>query len=541
MRQEAAAPSPREERVVEAAPARLRVRNLAFALMAAFLLLAARAVQLAVSGDPAPPPRAVAATAIAPAARGDITDRNGVLMATNVRAYTLVAHPARVWDPAATARALQAQFPDLDLAAAERRLREKSRQVVYLRRGLTPRQRAETLARGLAGIGFVEEERRVYPGGELAGHVLGFADPDMKPLAGIERGLDGIIRRGPLRLTIDVRVQHAVEAELAAAARAVNAEGAAAIVLDGRTGDTLALASYPAFDPNRPGAFGPDARLNRAAASRFEMGSTLKSFTAAIALQERLVAPLEAFDLAAPMSVDGRAIQDPHPIEGAATLADIIAQSSNKGAATLALRIGPARQRAYFERLGLLQPARIELPESAAPIAPMRTDRLSVAILGYGHGLAVSVVSLAGAYTVFANDGQRTNPTLIARAPGENVAQTRVFSRETARATVRLLRGAVERGTGRRADVPGLEIAGKTGTAEKPGEAGYDENRMLSSFAAIFPASDPRYVVVLALDEPRRTAAASGLATGGAVAAPPVGRIAARIAPILGVRTAAAQ
>jgi cell division protein FtsI (penicillin-binding protein 3) len=166
----------------------------------------------------------------------------------------------------------------------------------------------------------------------------------------------------------------------------------------------------------------------------------------------------------------------------------------------------------------------------------MRSDRLSVAILGYGHGMAISVTALAGAFTVFANDGARTDPTLIARAPEERVIRTRVFSPAAARAVVRLMRGAVAHGTGARADVPGLEIAGKTGSAEKPGAAGYDENRLLSSFAAIFPASDPRYVIVLALDEPARVPEAGGLATGGAVAAAPVGRIAARIAPILGLR-----
>jgi cell division protein FtsI (penicillin-binding protein 3) len=459
----------RGERVVEAAPARVRVRNLAFALALVFLLLAGRAVQLALSGDPAPPPPRAAAPARAPLTRGDIVDRNGALLATNVRGYALTAQPRLVWDAAATARALKALFPDLDLAVTERRLKQTERQVIYLRRGLTPRQRAETLSRGLAGIGFEEEQRRVYPGGRLAAHALGFADPDMRALAGVERGLDGLIRRAeaPLRLSLDVRIQHAVEAELEAAARLTHAEGGAAIVLDGRTGETLALASFPSFDPNRPGAAAPAARLNRAAASRFEMGSTLKAFTAAIALEERLATLQESFDLAAPLVVDGQIIHDLHPIEGRATLAEIMAQSSNIGAALLALRIGPARQRAYFERLGLMAPARIELPESAGPIAPMRSDRLSVAILGYGHGMAISVTALAGAFTVFANDGARTDPTLIARAPEERVIRTRVFSPAAARAVVRLMRGAVAHGPGARADVPGLEIAGKTGAGRR--------------------------------------------------------------------------
>jgi cell division protein FtsI (penicillin-binding protein 3) len=314
----------------------------------------------------------------------------------------------------------------------------------------------------------------------------------------------------------------------------VHASGAAAIVLNGRTGETLALASWPAFDANEPGAAAEAARINRAAAQRFEMGSTLKSFTVAIALEEGLANLEERFDLS-PFALDGFTIRETHAIASPATLRDIIAQSSNVGAARLALRLGPDRQRDYFRRLGLLAAAPIDAPESAAPLAPMRTDPLSVAVLGYGHGLAVSLVALTSGYTVFANDGARVAPTLLARAPGEAPGVVRVFSPQTARTLVQLMRATVTEGTGRAADVPGLEIAGKTGTAEKAGEESYEADRTFSSFVAVLPASNPGYVIALALDEPARRATADGRITGGAVAAPTVGRIAARIAPHLGL------
>jgi cell division protein FtsI (penicillin-binding protein 3) len=508
-------------------------------LCAIFALLAARAIQISIAGDPSAASRASRTAGVT---RADIVDRTGALLATNIRSFTLTAQPHLVWDARETAATLKALFPDLDIAATERRLRDRARSVVYLRRGLTPRQRAEVLDRGLAGVSFEEEESRVYPMGSLAGHVLGYAGRDMQALSGVELGLDAKIRRDgsrreTVRLSIDTRIQFAVEQELARAAQSVRASGGAAIILDGRSGVTLSLASWPAFDPNRSGASNPAGRVNRAAAQRFEMGSTFKTFTVAMALEDGLTNLEEQFDLT-PFELDGYLIKDSHAIASPARLRDIIAQSSNVGAAELALRVGPIRQRSAFQQLGLLAPAAIELPESATPLAPMRGDRLSVAVRGYGHGLAVSLTALAGAYTVFTNDGARIAPTLLARRRGEVPEAVRVFSPQTARTLVRLMRATVTEGTGRAADVPGLEIAGKTGTAEKAGEARYEADRTFSSFVAVLPASNPRYVIALALDEPARHAAEQGRITGGAVAAPTVGRIAARIAPMLGLRPA---
>lgn len=523
---------------MEAAPARTRIRALAIVLIALLAVLGGRSVQLAFAGDPnAARARPAAQTQLA---RADLTDRNGVLLATTVRAFTLTATPARVWNPPETAAALARVFPELDRAVTERRLADRDRTLVYLRRGLTPSQRAQVMELGLAGIGFEAEDRRVYPNGSLAGHALGYTNRDLEPLAGVERGLNERIRAAgdeAVRLSLDVRIQYAAEVELARAAETSRATGGAVVVLDGRTGETLALASWPALDPNNAGAATRESSRNRASGERYEMGSTVKAFTVAMALDLGLSNTSERFDLQRAYTVDGRAIVDHDRAPVSSGLREILTHSSNKGAAMIALRVGAQRQRSYLARLGLLEASPLQLQENAAPIAPRTQSRLDVATLGYGYGLAVSPAALAGAYTVFANNGQRVAPTFAVHREGDTIRRDPVFSPEATRATLEMLRATVQTGTGREADVPGLAIAGKTGTAEKLGEgAGYDQDRMFSSFAAIFPAFDPRYVIVLALDEPARTAATGGHATGGAVAARPVGRIAQRIAPMLGLR-----
>lgn len=519
----------------EAAPARNRVRFLAVGIFVVLLVLAGRAVQLAFAGDPQAPSRDVTASAAIP--RGDIVDRNGVLLATTVRAYTLTATPRLVWDAEETADALREVFPDLDRAELIGRLTDRSRELIYLRRSLTPEERERVHALGLAGIAFEDDHRRAYPQGALAAHVLGFTDVDLKPLAGVEWGLDRRIREagaggGQVQLSIDVRIQYALETELDAAARASGATGGAALVLDGRSGEVLAMASWPSFDPNRAGQAPAAARRDRAAGDLHELGSTIKPFTLAMALQERLTTPEELFDLSQPLELEGGAIVDHEPIAGYATLRDILAHSSNVGAARLALRVGAQRQRSYLERLGFTTPVGLELARNRAPLAPPQRSRRDVAALGFGYGLAVTPASLASAYTVFTNAGARVAPTLLRRRGDAEVERTQVFDADVTRQVLVYMRAVVTHGTGRAADVPGLDIAGKTGTAEKLDEddAGYDESRNFSSFAGVFPSADPRYVIVLALDDTGEGA------VGGAVAAPAVARTLRRIAPMLRLR-----
>ncbi len=525
--------------LVEAAPARLRIRVVAIVLVTLFLLLGARAGQLAfMHADSA----VNGAKKLAPAGqivRADIVDRNGVLLATTIPAFTLIAEPKKVWEPADVARRLAKALPELDAAAVQARLEQTDRDVVFIKRDLTPRQKQQILDLGLPGIGFRDQVRRAYPQGEMAAHILGGVNAKGLGASGLESGLDAQIRRSgeagtAVRLSLDVRVQNALERELAAAMRAANAQGAAGIVVDARSGEVLAIASAPTFDANTPPAPDAPVHLNRAVGAVYEMGSTLKPFTIAMALDAKLTQPNESFDLASPLTVDGLTIDDYHKLGRAAPLHEALAQSSNIMAATLALRLGPERQREGLRKLGLFERSELGAPESAKPLPPRGADRVTTAVLGYGHGMAVTIASLAEAYTVFGNEGARVPLTLVARPAGE-APRAKVFTKESTRAVLAMMREAVVSGTAKRADVPGLDIAGKTGSAEKPRNGTYAPDLMLSSFAAIFPAHDPRYVIIVALDEPRRTAAFENQATGGAVAAPVVGKIAARIAPLLGL------
>jgi cell division protein FtsI (penicillin-binding protein 3) len=267
-----------------------------------------------------------------------------------------------------------------------------------------------------------------------------------------------------------------------------------------------------------------------------ELGSTMKPFTVAMALEQGATSAREVFDVSRPFDIDGHAITDHEEILGPVTLREILARSSNIGAARLALRIGGARQRGYLDRLGLTEPAHLEVAFNEAPIAPHARGRRDVAGLGFGYGLAATPAALAGAYTVFVNDGARVSPTLLARTPDAEIERTQVFTPEATRQVLLYLRSAVTQGTGRAADVPGLMVAGKTGTAEIWSDEGYNESRSFSSFAGVFPANNPRYVIVLALD------GVSAGGVGGAVAAPAVARTLRRVAPMLGLRvTAPAQ
>lgn len=522
--------------VVEPAPGRPRINKLAVLMVVIFGVLAARAVQLSLAGQPESAriaPRAAPAPVVA---RADLVDRNGVLLATMLPSWILAGEPEKIWDPAQAARRLATVLPDLDIAATERRLRSKAK-FVHLKPGLTASQRRAVHDLGLAGISFEREQRRVYPNGMLAGHALGGVNRENAGAGGVESALDAELRRagvGRVELSLDTRIQYALESELADAAWAAKAKGGAAVILDGHTGETLALASWPQIDPNTPGAGSETARLNRASGAVYEMGSTLKPFTVAIALDTGNLRLTERFDLTEAFTIDGRTFRDPHPFVGPATIREAVAHSSNVAMAELALRVGAQRQRDYLGKLGLLERTSIQIGGAPAPLLPRTESRLTTGVLGFGHGLAVSMVSLAGAYTVFTNNGARATPTLLRHRAGEKVRLTPVFTPLAAQETLQLMRDVVIEGTARRADLRGLDIAGKTGTAEKIGADGkYAPDVLLSSFAAIFPARAPRYVIVLALDEPQRTPENGNLATGGAVAAPAVGRVVARITPFL--------
>lgn len=470
--------------------------------------------------------------------RADILDRNGELLATSVTVYSLFADPRAIWDAGEVAAALATIFPDLDAQDLAERLSNRSRAFVWVRRGLTPRQRQAVFALGLEGLGFREEHSRAYPRGVLAGHVLGYASLDGEGLAGVEFALDRRLAEGgePLRLTLASGVQFALEAELAAAAARHDVEGAAGIVLHAPTGEVLAMASWPPVDPNRWAAadVSDSERLNRAAGAVYELGSVFKPLTVAAAFDAGVLHPADRFDVHSALTIAGKRIFDRHPVPGRASPGDIVVHSSNVGTVRIALDLGIRRQQDFLQGLGLFERAPVELAESAAPLLPERWDTLSSATIAYGHGIAVSPVAFTAAFAAFANDGERVAPTLLL---GSERTPERVMGAPTAGLVTAMLRETVRSGTGTRADVPGYQVAGKTGTAEKPVAGGYAEDVNISSFAAVFPADRPEFAILVVLDAPK-PAEIDGTLTGTTAAwtaAPTVGRVVERIAPLLGL------
>ena len=468
--------------------------------------------------------------------RADITDRHGVLLATTLSTYSLYAEPSRVWNPREAAEALVRLRPGLDRARVEAQL-GSDRAFVWIDRGLTPREKQAVFELGQPGLGFRREPKRAYPAAPLAAHVVGWTDIDLQGAAGVERAAnDRLSADGAPRvvLSLDARAQFAVAEELAAATERFQAKSAAAVVLDIRSGEVLALASVPDFNANAVGASAPDSRFNHAAMSTYDLGSVFKPLTVAMALEEGLTTRKEMFPVHKPYKVLNKFIRDDHPSRVPLSLDGVLAESSNRGTAMLAQRIGAETQQRYLNELGLLSRVPWELSESARPQVQSRWGEMATVTVSYGHGLAVTPLALTVATAAMLNDGTYVAPTVFRRGAA-NPPQTRpVFSAHVSRDLADMMRLTVTDGTGRKADVPGFGVMGKTGTAEKPSAAGgYDRERMVTSFVAAWPHASPRYAMIVTLDEPQPVDGTFGYATAGWNAAPTAGRIIERIGPML--------
>ncbi|MBT6204046.1 MAG: penicillin-binding protein 2 [Rhodospirillaceae bacterium] len=519
---------------------RARMVVLAMCFLAAFVVVGGRLIEvMAVPGSLET--AMVDASAAAPLGRADVVDRNGVLLATNLPTASLYAEPRRILDAAETALALVALLPALDVAELEEDL-ASDRGFIWVKRNLTPNQQAEIHALGLPGLEFLREERRVYPQGQLTSHVVGFTDIDRIGLAGAEMALEDELQSRaaeggePLALSLDVRFQQVVREELAATIETFSALGGTGIVLDVHTGEVMAMVSLPDFDPNHAGDSQDEARFNRATLGVYELGSIFKVFTAGMALEAGLVDLSSGYDASEPLRVARFTIRDYKPKNRWLSLPEILVYSSNIGAARMAMDVGADGQQEFLRRIGLMMPSEIELPEVGDPIYPSTWREINTMTIGFGHGIAVTPIQAASALAAMVNGGTLYQPTVLEWQSDLPPPGTRVISEETSN-TLRLLTHlVVEYGSGRKAQVDGYLIGGKTGTAEKLDSAGgYAEDRLLSSFAAAFPIDDPRYVILVSIDEPQGIEASYGYATGGWTAAPTVGRIISRIGPIAGI------
>jgi len=516
---------------------RLMVMLLIFAGVT--FLIVARLMFLQVFTDRAP--GGAAANPLLPA-RGDIVDRNGVPLARTIEAWTVGLRPRDlIGDPAEIAARLAALMPERS-EAQYRAMIASGRTFIYLRRRALPELVEAANAIGEPGIVFSREPERLYPQTALAGHVLGWTDLEGRGVAGMERVLEERLldpaRRGePVALSIDSRVQAAMESELASSVAAMSAEGGTGIVLDVRTGEIVAMASAPTFNPNDAGAADPAALYNRATMGVYELGSAFKPITIAAAMEAGVVtSPAQRWDAASPIQIGRFQIGDDHPLGRAITVPELLVHSSNIATAHVSDEMGAERMQQAFRNLGFDEPAHIELAERARPIWPDDWGRARVLTSGFGHGVAITPLHLASAYAALVNGGTWRPATLMRVEPGQAAPGRRVYSEATSFRMRQYLRMIVTHGTGRRAEAAGFRVGGKTGTAEKvSASGGYSRRVNVSTFAAAFPMDEPRYVVVVMMDAPRGNEETHFLTTAAWTAAPVVSRVIARTGPLLGI------
>jgi cell division protein FtsI (penicillin-binding protein 3) len=472
--------------------------------------------------------------------RADIIDRNGILLATDLPTNSLYADARVVKDPVESADLLLTVLPDLDRDTLISHLSSR-KAFVWIRRNLTPEQQYDVNSLGIPGLNFQREERRVYPHGRLFSHVLGFTDIDNNGIAGAEREFDNELRinNGPLELSLDTRVQYALAEEVESAMETYSAVGAAGLVMDVYTGEVVAMTSLPNFDPHRPGQAPADARFNRSTLGVYEMGSVFKLFNTAIALETGTSTLNSAYDATEPLAIGGFRIRDYHGENRWLTLPEILVYSSNIGSARMAMAFGGETQRKYLKKLGMLDKPQIEIPEVGGPLVPNPWRDINTMTISFGHGLAVTPLQVVSGISTLVNGGIR-RPATILKQDGAPAGE-RVFSQKTSELLRRLMRLVVTDGSGKNAEVAGYFLGGKTGTSEKLVNGRYVKNARMSTFVAAFPMQDPKYVVLVTLDEPKGTKETYGFATAGWVSAPAVGKVVTRIAPLLGIEPANAK
>jgi cell division protein FtsI (penicillin-binding protein 3) len=533
--------------VDRAAKARARVgfAILAFALV--YSVIGGRLVMFAVGADGPSARRAAAQDAIA-TARPDIVDRNGEVLATDVKAPSLFGEPRRIIDKDEAIELLTATLPDLDTSEVRDRLTSK-KGFVWLKREITPKQQQEIHRLGIPGIGFLRENKRVYPTGNEVAHLIGLVNIDNQGIAGMEKWLDSngladLHRAGfatdrlqrPVELSVDLRVEHALRDELLKAKEKFHAKAASGLVSNVRTGEIVAMVSVPDFDPNSPKeAHDPD-RINRLTTGVYEMGSTFKAFTLAMALDTGKYDLNSMWDARGPLHYGKFAIHDDEPKGRFLSMKEVFTFSSNVGAARIALSQGVEGHKAFLRKMGQLDRLRTELPESASPLLPRHWAELNTVTIAFGHGIAVAPLQAVMGIDALVNGGYLIPPTFMKRSEQEAMALAkRVIKPETSEKMRFLMRLNAEIGTAKKADVNGYYIGGKTGTAEKVVNGRYAKKRVLTAFTAILPADNPRYQLLVMLDEPQPLKETFGFITSGWNAVPTGGNVIARIAPLLGI------
>jgi cell division protein FtsI (penicillin-binding protein 3) len=524
---------------------RLMVVMMLFMLVT--LAVALRLAQFAIFGD------GEEARVAAPISmRADITDRNGVPLATTIKAWSIAINPQTVLgDKNELARELAELIPEKS-EADYRRILFSKKKFVFLKEEAVPALVARIHALGEPAIMELRVPERLYPQAALAGHLLGYSQIVENPVThkdeltgiGVERFFDKQLASGQaLQLSIDTRVQAALESEIARRIGETSAAGGAGVILDVHTGEVMALASLPDINPNSHAHYSNIDMANKVTQSAFELGSTFKMLTFANAIDHGLLPDMsKKWDVTHVIQIGGHQIHDDEPMHRAITTPEVMTFSSNIGTSQIAETIGPDRIKAFFGRLGFFDRTGIELRERGAPIVPNDWGRSTVMTTSFGHGIAVTPLHLAQAFAALANGGVFHPATLVKHKPGEAIASKRIISAETSARMRQLMRLVVLQGTGTNADAPGLRVGGKTGTAEKVVGGHYAKNANITVFSGAFPMDDPRYVVVVVMDDAKAIKAAPGIQstygfkTAGWMTAPLAKRVIRRVGPLLGVR-----
>jgi cell division protein FtsI (penicillin-binding protein 3) len=482
------------------------------------------------------------------ASRPDIVDRNGEVLATDIKTSSLFAEPRKIIDADEAIEKIATVIPDLDYEQTYHKLKSGTG-FVWLRRQLSPKQQSDIMNLGIPGIGFRTEKRRFYPGGATMSHIIGLTNIDNQGIAGMEsyvdsQGLSDLQASGlavasdlqPVRLSIDLRVQHIVRDEIVAAMDRYHAIAAGAVVLNVKTGEVVAMASVPDFDPNNPFNAQDKDRLNRMSAGLYEMGSTFKSFTTAMALDSGKVTLDSKFDASRPITIGHQTIHDFHGKGRVLSVPEVFIYSSNIGSAREADVVGIEGHREFLHRMGLLDRMETELPEVAKPTEPKVWKKVNSITIAFGHGVSTTPLQTAVGAAALMNGGYLIEPTFLPRSQEEAMASAkRVVSEKTGEAMRYLYRLNAEKGSGKKAEVPGYRVGGKTGTAEKVINGRYSSDKRFNAFVAAFPMDDPQYIVLSIIDEPKPEKPGMG-ATAGSNAAPIAANIIRRSASMLGVK-----
>jgi cell division protein FtsI (penicillin-binding protein 3) len=530
----------------------VRLKFVALGFLGLYAVLGGRLLQLGLKPEEHETIKSSARSAIS-IARPSILDRNGELMATDLRSVSIFAEPHKIIDKDEAAELLNAVFPDmpgreLRDRLSPRRSNNAKAKFSWIKREVTPAQWAQVHRLGIPGIGAIPENKRVYPNANVAAHVLGFADLDNVGIAGIEKwidsqGLNDLKGAGfsveaqdlqPVELSIDLRVTHAIRDEMLKAVKRYKAKAAAAALMDVNTGEIIAHVSLPDFDPNQPAMAQNDKNINRLQVGVFEMGSTFKALTTAMALDSGKYNINSSFDARQPLRYGKFKIGDFHGKGRVLTVPEVFVYSSNIGTARMALGVGVEGHKAFLRKMGQLDRMMTELPESSAPIMPRNWGELNTMTISFGHGLAVAPLQALTATAALVNGGVLLPPTYIKRTQEQaKELGKRVIKPETSEAMRYVMRLNAEKGSAARANIPGYYMGGKTGTSEKVVKGRYSKEKVLNSFMAVMPADKPRYLLLTMLDEPEGVPETMGQRTSGWNAAPTAGFIIERVAPML--------